>query len=261
MKKFFIYSTGYYGRQLFRKLKDKLIITAFLDQKKINKKIFNKKVLLPNNIGRYDHIYFSGFSKKKYFEVIKKWKFEKKKTTLVNTKDVKIDKINLKKREKKTRVIFSKLLKLLNTNNFDYFINSSSLLAIIRKDSFSYYSDIDIEILLNDFERLKKILNKKSLFKHIVISKNQIVIQSGKNDNFEFEPAILDLMPFKKSKKKILFSRDHLKKKSVNVNLIYDKKIYFYNGIPVKIPHDINKYLAKIYGNKFNVRPVNWGKY
>lgn len=260
-KKYFIYSAGYYGRQLYRKLKNEFYITAFLDQKKTSKKIFNKKIILPKKLEKYDHVYFSGFTKKKYLSVIKKWKLKIKKTTLINTSSVKTTGINLKNREKKIKIIFSKLIKLFNSKDFDYFINSSSLLAIIRKDSFAYYSDIDIEILEKDFLVLKKILKKKKIFSHVVINNDQIVIQSGKNDNKEYEPAILDIMPFKRLNKKILFSREHLRKKSIKLDLVYKTKTFRYNGIKVKIPHDIKRYLSKIYGKNFNVRPVNWGKY
>ena len=258
---FFIYSAGYYGRQLYRKLKNKFYITAFLDQKKTSRKIFNKKIIQPNKLKKYDHVYFSGFTKKKYLNVIKKWKLKIEKTTLINTSSLKTTGINLEKREKKIKIVFSKLIKLFNSNEFDYFINSSSLLAIMRKDSFAYYSDIDIEILEKDFLVFKKILKKNKIFSHLTISNNQIVIQSGKNDNEDYEPAILDIMPFKRLNNKILFSRDHLRKKSIKLDLVYKTKTFLYNGIKVKIPHDIKRYLSKIYGKSFNVRPVNWGKY
>ena len=37
---------------------------------------------------------------------------------------------------------------------YDYIFTHSSLLAILRKDDFSYYSDVDVVVLKDDFNKI-----------------------------------------------------------------------------------------------------------
>ena len=73
----------------------------------------------------------------------------------------------MKIREKETLKILKKITKILNSKNFEYFMNFSSLLTLIRKDNFAYYSDVDISINRNDLNKLKKYLKKKIQFLNI----------------------------------------------------------------------------------------------
>ena len=50
---------------------------------------------------------------------------------------------------------------------YDYIFTHSSLLAILRKDDFSYYSDVDVVVLKDDFNKIYLYL-KKNLQNYLV---------------------------------------------------------------------------------------------
>ena len=257
MKKAYIYTRGYYGRQIFRKIRKKYKILGFIDQKIYKKKIFNKKTFLPKNIKDYDFIFFSGFKKNEYLKLIKNNKFNLKKSIYINTSEVKINRNFLKIREKETLKILKKITKILNSKNFEYFMNFSSLLTLIRKDNFAYYSDVDISINRNDLNKLKKYLNKNSIFKYIKFKKKQIVIFSQFSDNFNFEPATVDLAAFSKGKISTLFPSKNGSLKIKN-KYIFETKLINYKNLKLRVPHNQNEFLKTIYGKNFIKKPLNW---
>tara|TARA_B100000315_G_C14541045_1_gene570887 strand:- start:26 stop:814 length:789 start_codon:yes stop_codon:yes gene_type:complete len=258
MKKVYIYTCGYYGRQIFRKIKKKYKVLGFIDQKKKSKKLFNKKIYLPKDIKKYDYIFFSGFKKSVYLNIVKKYKFNLDKSIFLNTSKVKIDKKYLKLREKVTIKILSKITKILNSNLYNYFFNCSSLLAIVRKDDFSYYGDVDIAVEQTDLIKLANFLKKNKIFRYIKFKKNQIVIQSQFGDNFNFEPAVIDLMSFEKNKRSSFFNKNTSKAIKINNRLIYKTNSISYKKLTIKVPKKINEYLTIIYGKNFIKKPINW---
>lgn len=258
MKKVYIYTRGYYGRQIFRKIRNKYEILGFIDQKVHKKKLFDKKIYLPKDIKDHDFIFFSGFKKKEYLKLIKKNKFDLEKSIYLNTSEIKINKNYLKTREKQTIMILKKITKILNLYKFNYFFNFSSLLAIIRKDDFAYYGDVDIMIDRNDFEKLKKYLKKKSIFKYLKFIKNQITIFSQIKDNFNFEPATVDLVAFSRGKKSTAIFSPRFKNLRINNKFIFETISVDYKKLNVKVPCKLIEYLKIIYGKNFIRKPINW---
>ena len=152
MKKVVIYGCGFHGRAVFRKcaqLKNKFEIVAWIDndKKKINKSLFNKKIYLPNKLRKikFDSIIISGREIDLKIKQIKKI-VTNTKFLFWGNKEIKPSKKKILKRDKSLKIILKYVLSVLEREKINYWIDSSALLTIFRKDNLSIRSDFDISI-------------------------------------------------------------------------------------------------------------------
>ena len=184
----FIFTTGYHGRQIYRKLNKSKKFKGFIDNNKnlVNKKFFNKPIFHPTNIEKLkiDKIYVAGGHLKEiYYQLTKKLKFDKKKIVCLSSNQIKFNNKQLKIREKKTLSLIKKIIKIFKDWKIDYWFANSSTLGIIRKDDLASFSDVDI---LVKSEHIKKFYNalklKKIKFKFNLFKKKnkikQIILKS-----------------------------------------------------------------------------------
>ena len=102
--------------------------------------------------------------------------------------------------------ILSDVLKNLDNNNVNYWIDSSALLTVIRKDNLSIRSDFDIAIDINHFKIVKQLFKTTNFytFHKIKLNKNKIKCFFVSKDNYlNFEPTVVDIVFKDLSKKKI----------------------------------------------------------
>ena len=111
----------------------------------------------------------------------------------------------------------------------------------MRKDNFSYYSDIDVLIkqILKKYFLLKKNIKKFNVIKY---EKNvKKLILSEKNlDNNEREIATLDIMTLVKKKNFYYFENFKQVKKKIHHDYFDKIKQFKYKNILFNIPLDIN---------------------
>jgi hypothetical protein len=268
MKRVLIYSTGYHSRLIFRSQKKNYIILGFLDQnKKIEgRKIFNKyKVyhsLKHKNLD-YDKILIAGFSDKQIKEIKKINTIDSKKIIKLKKIDIIPKKKILVKREKKLIRLIKSFTKIMK-GKYDYIFTHSSLLAILRKDDFSYYSDVDVVVLKDDFNKiylyLKKNLQNYLVKKYEKKYSKKITISEKRNIyNLEHENIVLDIMALFTNKKKYIF-RSFNKKLTTSIPIFHFKnRIYYkYKKINFAIPYKINDYMKLFYKEKWFKKPKNW---
>ncbi len=141
----------------------------------------------------------------------------------------------------------------------------SSLLAILRKDNFSYYSDVDIFILKKDFNKVYMILKKKlsnySIKKYQNKDSKKITISENISPfNLRREPGTIDIASIFSEKNKYFYKSLNQKKFSIP-SYQFDKKIiYRYKKIDFFIPFKIQDYMRLFYNNKWFEKPKDWSR-
>ena len=163
-------------------------------------------------------------------------------------------------REKKILKILKELFDEFNKNKINYFIDRSSLLAMIRGQSFAEFSDVDISIDIENYSQflgiLKKIAKKFEVQvkgKKVNFKKkkyNQYFITKKENIIIE-EPPVIDFIFRSFGLKKV--KSIGIKLNDVKINHLKEMKYFFYKNLKFLIPKNPNKYLLSIYG-------VNWKK-
>ena len=242
------------------KLKKKNVI--FIDNNPKLKKIFGKKIFLPEEIKNKKipiiKIFLAGRYIDEQIPQLARLKLANK-LTIYKNYELKPSNTKLITREKKILFILRHLIKKFNENKINYWLDRSGLLAIERNQRLSEFSDIDISIDFKDYNKLKKMI--KSIPNKIIIEKkiitigkkkiNKYYLTSSKKYLVQHEPAIVDFIYRKIDNNYISSYGIDLKK--IPTNFIYPKFFFKYKGTNIKIPKDSKKYLNFIYGK-------NWKK-
>ncbi len=270
-QKILIYSTGYHSRLIFRSQKKNYLIKGFLDRNfnLHGKKIFgNYKIFNPQNHNqiKFDKILFAGRSDIDVNRIIKFYNFPKEKIIKLKKIDITPIKKKIVKRENQTIKMIKNFVKVMHQNNFEHMFTHSSLLAILRKDYFARYSDVDIFILNKDFNKvylnLKKQLNKYSIKKylHNKNSKQITISENLSHYNMDREAATIDIASIILKKNKY-FYKSFKKKKFSIPSYQFDKKIiYRYKKINFFIPYETQNYMKLLYNVAWFKRPKDWSQ-
>lgn len=257
-----IFGCGYYGRLIARKLKYKNIF--FLDNNYKIKKCLGKKVFTPIDLIKkkvlIKKIYLAGRYIDEQLIQLKKLGIDKN-IRIFQNNELKQSKNKLIIRENKILKILKVLVKELNLRKIKYWLDRSSLLAILRKQLLSELSDVDISIDINDYNKfqliMKTILKKKINVhkKEIFINKkkyNKYYLSSSNKDLKKNEPALIDFI-YRNVKKNFIYSCG-IKLKRVPYNMIYPNEILDYKNIKILIPVNSKKYLNYIYGKNWKIK-------
>ena len=271
MQEILIYSTGYHSRLTFRTQKKNYIIKGFFDRdfNLHGKKIFgNYKIFNPQNHNqiKFDKILFAGRTNKDVNKIIKKYNFSKKKIIKLKKIDITPSKKKITNRENQTIKMIKNFVKVMNQKNFQHMFTNSSLLAILRKDYFARYSDVDIFILNKDFNNvysnLTKKLNKYSIKKYLH-NKNSKQITISENIspyNMDREAATIDIISLFLEKNKYTYIDLNQKKIKIPSYQFNKKIIYRYKKINFFIPFRIRKYMKLLYNDTWFKRPKDWSQ-
>ena len=176
IKKVIIFGSGYHGRNALRACrKKKMEVLFFIDNnKKLNTKvILGKKVYNPNIIKNtnFDYVILSG----KHINSIKrqliKLKVNKKKILFWGKKELKLDKVNLKKRSAQLIKILKIIIYNFQKYKIKYWLDMGSLLYFLRNQDLAETSDVDFILDYKDLNQLENICKRiassnKSLILH-----------------------------------------------------------------------------------------------
>lgn len=256
-KKVLIFGCGFHGRAAFRKcfkLKKKFNVIGWIDndKKKEKKLLFKKKIYLPDKIKKleFDKIIICGrdiASKTKQINRI----VDNKKLLYWGNNKIKPSKTNILKRDNSLIKILKNVIEKFEKEKILYWVDSSALLTLSRKENLSIRSDFDIAVDKVHINLIKKLFksNKFYNFNKIQINKSKIkLFFTSKNKIFEYEPAIVDLCFKDFSKKKYIFNYGNSKKKFLKS---FFKRFRYikYNKIKFKVPFETKKYLKYLYGD------------
>lgn len=156
-------------------------------------------------------------------------------------------------------------VRVMNKYNYGHMFSHSSLLAIMRKDPFAYYSDVDVLILKKDFNKvyldLSKKLNNYSVKKYQNKNLKKITISEKiENYNLEREVGIIDIMCLLIEKKQYIYKSLNRKKINIPLNQFDKKIIYRYKKINLTIPFKIKSYMKLLYNNSWFRKPKDWSR-
>ena len=254
-----IFGCGYYGRAIFRKIKKKNVL--FVDNNKKIKRCMNKEVILPEQILKKkiipNKVYLAGRYIDEQIPLVKRMGLYNK-VIIFKNHELSINKKQIVIREKKILKILKELFDEFNKNKINYFIDRSSLLAMIRGQSFAELSDVDISVSIENYNQflgiLKNIAKKfevKVKGKKIIFKKkkyNQYYITKKANILIE-EPPMIDFILRSYGAKKV--KSIGIKLNDVKIGHLKEMKYFFYKNLKFLVPKNPNRYLQSIYG-------VNW---
>lgn len=270
-----IFGTGNAGRAIYRKLINdkKYTVICFIDNNsKLNKNLYGNTIINSVNAVKeidFDYVVVGGVWLSQMNEQLlslgvpqnKIWHFKESEIVY-----------NSLEREKATDIAVEELVSILNKNNIDYLIDGSSLLTLMRKESLSQVSDVDVVLMdFNNLEVVYRLLNNsKRFFKykinkllysddHIVRKKKEIskIIISSNHDSVKSEPLTIDISAYS-------FIDDY-------ATLDYGKQLFYfpkrlveknkelkYKNISLKIPSNYDGYLSSVYGENWIQVPEKW---
>ena len=140
---------------------------------------------------------------KKYIQLLKKKNISDDKISILPKRKFDFSKKELALRTINTEKILVQLLKIIKNYKMNYYMDASSILAIIRKVSLAKFSDVDI---LLDSQHGNFFLKKIANIKNIIIKKDQInirgkkilkrVILFSRKRNYYEEPCVFDIAFF-----------------------------------------------------------------
>ena len=169
MIKYIIFGCGYHGRAVYRKLKsNKKQIVGWIDNdiKKNNKKLFGLLIRPVSSLQKlnFSKIIFSGRSIDEQIKQYKKLKIENKKIEIWDNFKIKPTKKMELNRERSAVYILKKIIKILNNNNINYWIDSSGLLQLIRNKKLSKLSDFDLTFRYEDHQKILRLFKSNNFY-------------------------------------------------------------------------------------------------
>jgi len=280
-KKIIIYSLSWYGRVIYRKLKkqDKEFdVLCFIDADplKAGAKFDGIEVKSLECLAKinYDKIYVGGRIAEEIIEsLVINFGMPAQKIVKYTKADIKPTVKELTRKHELIVKILEKMSLGAIENNFSYWLDFSSLLAVKRKDLFSEYSDTDIAVICNDhmekiflfFSEIKEELDIKihaSYFNEKSnmggageISKITIFNNVAIEDE---EPICIDIS------RKIRYL-NKLYQAYENGKYFVSEKHFFHGqdrvnifDIDVPIPLNVDRYLSTIYGEHWEIPDLDW---
>tara|TARA_B100000029_G_scaffold135466_1_gene129928 strand:+ start:557 stop:1414 length:858 start_codon:yes stop_codon:yes gene_type:complete len=278
-EKVVIFGNSHYGRAALRKCNEnkKFECVCFLDsnKKNHNKKVLKKKIYHITKINKinFDKIIFCGRYVKEQLKQVKKYNIKKSKFLIWGKSKLLPPKNKIMKREKIILKMLSYVIKKFNQNKINYWMDTSGLLAVVRKQHLAEFSDVDISINSNDVEKIyKTIKDNKKVFsfdsqfiskikKNKKIPKTPMFI-TGKTNPELIEPPILEFLINKITKKKIKRECKRYIGKHYYEQL---PKKYFrsfktikYKGLGLNVPSKYEEYLKYLYGKSWKKKVEFW---
>ena len=274
-----IFGDSYYGRNALRKCKrdKKFECVGFLDsnKKKHNTRVLKKKVYHITKINKinFDKIIFCGRYIEEQLKQVKKYNIEKNKFLIWGKSKLLPPKQKLLQREKILFKLLAYVVKMFNQNQINYWMESSGLLGIVRKQHLAELNDVDISINSNDVKKIYKIIkgNKKifsfnsefisRIRKNKKIPKTPMCI-TGKVNPEIMEPPMIEFFINKITKKQIKreckrYIGGHYYEK-VPKKYFRSFNIIKYKGLSLSVPNYHEEYLEYLYGKSWKKKVEFW---
>lgn len=260
MAKVVIFGTGAAGRAIYRAIKDKDDIVAFIDNSpsKINTFYKGIKIIAPAELKKlnFDAVLIGGVWADEMSAQLLNLGISKEKIKLIDDKDISYSTNN---RAKTTNYYVKSLVGILDELGYDYFIDGSGLLSILRKRELSVVSDVDIMLFEN-----KSLSNLANILPQVFPELNIEIRYCQKDYAARKKGDIFNIIISDNSEEKMVLDINAYDKYKNFYTLPYNEKYFYipkefldelisldYKDFKLKAPKRYDKYLSLVYGKNY----------
>lgn len=260
MAKVVIFGTGAAGRAIYRVIKDKDDIVAFIDNSpsKINTFYKGIKIIAPAELKKlnFDAVLIGGVWADEMSAQLLNLGIDKEKIKLIDDKDISYSTDN---RAKTTNYYVKSLVGILDELGYDYFIDGSGLLSILRKRELSVVSDVDIMLFEN-----KSLSNLANMLPQVFPELNIEIRYCQKDYAARKKGDIFNIIISDNSEEKMVLDINAYDKYKNFYTLPYNEKYFYipkefldelisldYKDFKLKAPKRYNEYLSLVYGKNY----------
>ena len=260
MAKVVIFGTGAAGRAIYRAIKDKDDIVAFIDNSpsKINTFYKGIKIIAPAELKKlsFDAVLIGGVWADEMSAQLLNLGISKEKIKLIDDKDISYSTDN---RAKTTNYYVKSLVGILDELGYDYFIDGSGLLSILRKRELSVVSDVDIMLFEN-----KSLSNLANILPQVFPELNIEIRYCQKDYAARKKGDIFNIIISDNSEEKMVLDINAYDKYKNFYTLPYNEKYFYipkefldelisldYKDFKLKAPKRYDEYLSLVYGKNY----------
>ena len=260
MAKVVIFGTGAAGRAIYRAIKDKDDIVAFIDNSPSKINTFHKgiKIIAPAELKKlsFDAVLIGGVWADEMSAQLLNLGISKEKIKLIDDKDISYSTDN---RAKTTNYYVKSLVGILDELGYDYFIDGSGLLSILRKRELSVVSDVDIMLFEN-----KSLSNLANMLPQVFPELNIEIRYCQKDYAARKKGDIFNIIISDNSEEKMVLDINAYDKYKNFYTLPYNEKYFYipkefldelisldYNDFKLKAPKRYDEYLSLVYGKNY----------
>lgn len=260
MAKVVIFGTGAAGRAIYRVIKDKDDIVAFIDNSpsKINTFYKGIKIIAPAELKKlsFDAVLIGGVWADEMSAQLLNLGISKEKIKLIDDKDISYSTNN---RAKTTNYYVKSLVGILDELGYDYFIDGSGLLSILRKRELSVVSDVDIMLFEN-----KSLSNLANMLPQVFPELNIEIRYCQKDYAARKKGDIFNIIISDNSEEKMVLDINAYDKYKNFYTLPYNEKYFYipkefldelisldYKDFKLKAPKRYDEYLSLVYGKNY----------
>ena len=260
MAKVVIFGTGAAGRAIYRAIKDKDDIVAFIDNSpsKINTFYKGIKIIAPAELKKlnFDAVLIGGVWADEMSAQLLNLGISKEKIKLIDDKDISYSTDN---RAKTTNYYVKSLVGILDELGYDYFIDGSGLLSILRKRELSVVSDVDIMLFEN-----KSLSNLANMLPQVFPELNIEIRYCQKDYDARKKGDIFNIIISDNSEEKMVLDINAYDKYKNFYTLPYNEKYFYipkefldelisldYKDFKLKAPKRYDEYLSLVYGKNY----------
>lgn len=260
MAKVVIFGTGAAGRAIYRAIKDKDDIVAFIDNSpsKINTFYKGIKIIAPAELKKlnFDAVLIGGVWADEMSAQLLNLGIGKEKIKLIDDKDISYSADN---RAKTTNYYVKSLVGILDELGYDYFIDGSGLLSILRKRELSVVSDVDIMLFEN-----KSLSNLANMLPQVFPELNIEIRYCQKDYAARKKGDIFNIIISDNSEEKMVLDINAYDKYKNFYTLPYNEKYFYipkefldelisldYKDFKLKAPKRYDEYLSLVYGKNY----------
>lgn len=260
MAKVVIFGTGAAGRAIYRAIKDKDDIVAFIDNSpsKINTFYKGIKIIAPAELKKlsFDAVLIGGVWADEMSAQLLNLGISKEKIKLIDDKDISYSADN---RAKTTNYYVKSLVGILDELGYDYFIDGSGLLSILRKRELSVVSDVDIMLFEN-----KSLSNLANILPQVFPELNIEIRYCQKDYAARKKGDIFNIIISDNSEEKMVLDINAYDKYKNFYTLPYNEKYFYipkefldelisldYKDFKLKAPKRYDEYLSLVYGKNY----------
>ena len=260
MAKVVIFGTGAAGRAIYRAIKDKDDIVAFIDNSpsKINTFYKGIKIIAPAELKKlnFDAVLIGGVWADEMSAQLLNLGISKEKIKLIDDKDISYSADN---RAKTTNYYVKSLVGILDELGYDYFIDGSGLLSILRKRELSVVSDVDIMLFEN-----KSLSNLANMLPQVFPELNIEIRYCQKDYAARKKGDIFNITISDNSEEKMVLDINAYDKYKNFYTLPYNEKYFYipkefldelisldYKDFKLKAPKRYDEYLSLVYGKNY----------
>lgn len=260
MAKVVIFGTGAAGRAIYRVIKDKDDIVAFIDNSpsKINTFYKGIKIIAPAELKKlnFDAVLIGGVWADEMSAQLLNLGIDKERIKLIDDKDISYSTDN---RAKTTNYYVKSLVGILDELGYDYFIDGSGLLSILRKRELSVVSDVDIMLFEN-----KSLSNLANMLPQVFPELNIEILYCQKDYATRKKGDIFDIIISDNSEEKMVLDINAYDKYKNFYTLPYNEKYFYipkefldelisldYKDFKLKAPKRYDEYLSLVYGKNY----------